>query len=105
LFKPFDIDIKKPASIQLANKTQNIVTVKLKEFVRKRLIDLSYLTGKELYNRNGTNNYNFATRCVYKKIKKQRCARKGKYGSIHQIEAIWWCLSQYGKDVMQKVVK
>lgn len=105
-FIPLSIDIKKTEdnlSIPHNKQKPHCFNI-LKRFLRNRLIDLSYSTNTLFYNRNGVNNYNYAAKCIYKKLKDMKFT-KGKYGGVHQIEMIWWCVYMYGKNNVEKVVQ
>lgn len=103
-FLPFGIGIRKPNASHVAVQCRESKLKKgIKSFVRKRLIDVSYATGIFVYNRNGTNNYNVACRCIYKKLKKYHFTH-GKYGGVHQLEMIWWCIRQYGISAVSPMI-
>lgn len=91
-FDSLGIGYKKPTAAESPNRS-NVI----KDAIRKVLTFLSFKTGSLLYNRNNTNNYNYASLLLYKKMKDHRMIDYNTM-SLHSIEMLWLCEWTIGID-------
>lgn len=101
IFKDYEVTFLKPKP---SNTHSNAIKSFMATNIKKVLILFSMISGKDFYRRNNINNYNEAAIWLLRRLLSRKGYRFSSL-SVHLIEQLWWCQTNYGKDNYNKVVK
>lgn len=102
LYERYGIAFIKPVPNPIVHENTSPVIKSLIGKTKKALIYFGMNLGKTLYNRNNTNNFNYAAIQLFKKIKDKKSFHYN-YVSVMQVEQLWWCEKMYGIENIRRI--